>query len=180
MKCSRWRRCPGARASSFTRLAAFLRRHPFSATDRVPTKTRKPPSSLTRTVSRKLSPYDSPSVMPAQDNTRRLRRCSLYATSAEAYRMWTFHIIASNAQRRLIGSLGYWGELYAYYLLLTGGKRTLKSRPAKGTSRRGFRVLDSCNASNRVVLDRKRPNSSIPDCYSTETECPSAERKERV
>ena len=29
--CSRWRRCPGARASSFTRLAAFLSRQaPFS------------------------------------------------------------------------------------------------------------------------------------------------------
>jgi hypothetical protein len=51
MARSRWRWCPGARASSFTRAAAFLKRHAPSSTMWVPTETRNPPSSQTRTDS---------------------------------------------------------------------------------------------------------------------------------
>jgi hypothetical protein len=51
MARSRWRWCPGARASSFTRAEAFLKRHAPSSTVWVPTETRNPPSSQTRTVS---------------------------------------------------------------------------------------------------------------------------------
>jgi hypothetical protein len=49
--CSRCRRWPSAKASSFTRLAAFLRCHSPSLTVLTPTETRKPPSSHTRTGS---------------------------------------------------------------------------------------------------------------------------------
>lgn len=49
--CSRWRRCPGAKASSLTRLAAFLRRHSFCSIVRLPAETEKPPSNVTRRAS---------------------------------------------------------------------------------------------------------------------------------
>jgi len=49
--CSRWRLWPGARAGSFRRVAAFLRRHSSPSMIRDPTETEKPPSSLMRTVS---------------------------------------------------------------------------------------------------------------------------------
>jgi hypothetical protein len=51
MARSRWRWCPGARASNFTRAAAFLSRHAPSSMVRVPTETRNPPSSQMRSVS---------------------------------------------------------------------------------------------------------------------------------
>jgi hypothetical protein len=47
--CSRWRRWLGAKASSFTRLAAFLRCHAPSDTTHDPTQTSKPPKRRTRT-----------------------------------------------------------------------------------------------------------------------------------
>jgi hypothetical protein len=68
MARSRWRWCPGARASSFTRAEAFLKRHAPSTTVRVPTETRNPPSSQTRTVSgrpTRTSPGPS-SALPAR------------------------------------------------------------------------------------------------------------------
>jgi hypothetical protein len=43
--CSRWRRCPGARASNFTKVVAFRRRHSLCWIVRLPTDTLKPPSS---------------------------------------------------------------------------------------------------------------------------------------
>src|SRR3954470_744195 len=49
--CSRCSRCPSARASSFTRPAAFLSRHEASDMVRDPTDTSKPPSSLIRMAS---------------------------------------------------------------------------------------------------------------------------------
>jgi hypothetical protein len=49
ISCSRWRTCPGAKASSFTRLLVFLRCHFPSATAREPTQTLKPPKRRTRT-----------------------------------------------------------------------------------------------------------------------------------
>ena len=48
---SRWRRWPGARASSLVRLAALRCRHLPPSMSRDPTRTRKSPSSQTRTVS---------------------------------------------------------------------------------------------------------------------------------
>lgn len=51
MICSRWRRCPGARASSFTTPAGFLRRHCLSSMILEPTETLNPPSSQMRTGS---------------------------------------------------------------------------------------------------------------------------------
>src|ERR687889_719220 len=47
--CSRWRQWLGAKASSFTRLAAFLRCHAPSLTARDPTQTPRPPKRRTRT-----------------------------------------------------------------------------------------------------------------------------------
>jgi hypothetical protein len=49
--CSRWRWCLGARASSFTRAAAFLRRQAFCWMVWDPTETEKPPRSLIRSGS---------------------------------------------------------------------------------------------------------------------------------
>lgn len=68
MARSRWRWCPGARASSFTSAAAFLSRHSPSSTMWVPTETRNPPSSQTRTVSsRPTRASGSPSsTLPAR------------------------------------------------------------------------------------------------------------------
>jgi tetratricopeptide (TPR) repeat protein len=43
--CSRWRRWLGARASNFTKAAAFLSRHPCSAINLEFTETRKPPTT---------------------------------------------------------------------------------------------------------------------------------------
>src|SRR5215208_1861491 len=51
MICSRCRRLPEARARSFMRLAAFLRRQASSWMVRAPTMTSKPPSNLMRTAS---------------------------------------------------------------------------------------------------------------------------------
>jgi hypothetical protein len=72
MTCSRWRRWPGARTSSFTRLLAFLKRHRSSLMVREPTETRKPPSSHTRTVSRLLPVGASGCVMPSKPEEGRL------------------------------------------------------------------------------------------------------------
>src|SRR5215207_10410184 len=82
MICSRWRRCPGARASSFTRAAAFLKRQTPSWMVLLPTETENPPSNLMRTASSLLEvPCLSDSVLilgcrfatittPAKDNNK--------------------------------------------------------------------------------------------------------------
>ena len=55
MTCSRWRRCPGDKVSSLTRLLAFLKRHRPSSLTRGPTRRRKPPSSSMQTTSGSLT-----------------------------------------------------------------------------------------------------------------------------
>src|SRR5215204_2719193 len=70
--CSRWRRFPAARASSLTRLAAFLSRHSFSSMVRIPTETRKPPSSHTRSASDRVTLSESaerliPTLAPSRE-----------------------------------------------------------------------------------------------------------------
>src|SRR5688572_27469152 len=59
----RWRQCSGARASSLTRLTAFLSRQRSSPIVLEATETRKPPSNHTRTTSGALLSRDSIVVM---------------------------------------------------------------------------------------------------------------------
>src|ERR687894_719269 len=61
---SRWRRWLGAKASSFTRAAAFLWRQAPSLTARSPTETLKLPRRLTRTASDTLPRVLSDSYSP--------------------------------------------------------------------------------------------------------------------
>ena len=63
--CSRCMRWPGARASSFTRAAAFFERHSSCRITRVPTETEKPPSSRMRTACGLLLIDSSACVIPS-------------------------------------------------------------------------------------------------------------------
>src|SRR5215203_2245548 len=87
--CSRWRRWPEARASSFTKAAAFLRRQASWVMARGPTLTRNPPSNRTRTASDRPASSTStveliPSLVCSQEQ-RIPHRCLLISYKIEAY-----------------------------------------------------------------------------------------------
>ena len=75
--CSRWRRWPGARASSFTRTAAFFRCQASWAIALEPTLTRNPPSNHARNASERLARLESEELIPIPLwGTVSLRPCS--------------------------------------------------------------------------------------------------------